>query len=467
MERHGYNLVIPNTVIPNFGLTRVSRVMSRCIAPGPFMSRLHWIRPRFVARLSFVMLGMAMAAGAVTADWNGPEQQLARKIAAVTGPASVVLTVENRSSLGKRDSEIIQNGLRSALEGVGVRIANSGPSVGTLKISLSENLTSYVWVAEIRQGTGGAVVAMVSLPRPESSGAVGEPVPLSLRKIPLWSQDNLFLDVAVLEESSTPTRIAVLEPEKVALYRWQSGKWQPEQELSIAHAQPWPRDLRGRLMTGGDHLLDVYLPGVICRSAGGVALSLSCRESDDPWPLVPAALKGRTFSVVTEAGSTTMTIPQVEAFYAATRNFFTGALTSTAGKVMTAPKFYSAAFLPRDQSLLWVFAGVDGRVHRIEGVKDETVKIDWGSDLASVKTACGAGWQVLAASPEEGGGDSVRAYEFPARDPAAVSATVDFDGDGMITALWTEAKGETAIAIVSNRETGRYEAFRLAVSCSQ
>ena len=60
---------------------------------------------RVVARLSFVLLGLAIAAGAV--DWNGPEQQLARKIVAVTGPGAVALTVENRSSLNKRDSEIV------------------------------------------------------------------------------------------------------------------------------------------------------------------------------------------------------------------------------------------------------------------------------------------------------------------------------------------------------------------------
>jgi hypothetical protein len=84
-----------------------------------------------------------------------------------------------------------------------------------------------------------------------------------------------------------------------------------------------------------------------------------------------------------------------------------------------------------------------------------------------VKTACGAGWQVLATSSGEGSGDSVRAYEFPDRDPVAVSAALDFAGAGVITALWTEAKADTAIAIVRNRETGSYEAFRLAIACSQ
>ncbi len=64
-----------------------------------------------------MVLGLAIVA--VATDWSGPEQQLARKIVAVTGPGAVALTVENRSSLGKRDSEIVQNGLRAALEGLG------------------------------------------------------------------------------------------------------------------------------------------------------------------------------------------------------------------------------------------------------------------------------------------------------------------------------------------------------------
>jgi hypothetical protein len=163
------------------------------------------------------------------------------------------------------------------------------------------------------------------------------------------------------------------------------------------------------------------------------------------------------------------------AFYAPTRNFFTGVLTPGVGKIANVTKFYSAAFVPREKYLLWLFAATDGHVHLVDGVSDQTGRFVWGSDLTSVKTACGAGWQVLAASSggasdassEDATGDTVRAFEFPDRDPVAVSAGVDFPGFGMVTALWTEAKGDTAIAIVKNRETGSYEAFRLAVVCSQ
>ena len=173
-------------------------------------------------QLSFVVLALAIATHA--ADWSGPEQQLARKIVAVTGPGAVALTVENRSSLGKRDSEIIQNGLRALSKGLGIRFVKAEQSAATVAIFLSENPTSYVWVAEIRQGAGEAAVVMVSAPRPAGATASHESVPLSLRKISLWTQDDPILDVAVLEENSAPTRIAVLDAEKVSFYRLQGGK---------------------------------------------------------------------------------------------------------------------------------------------------------------------------------------------------------------------------------------------------
>lgn len=437
------------------------------------MSRALRRTPSFrgVGLLCCVLVGLAMTARA--ADWSGPERQLATKIVAVTGTAAITLTVENHSSLGKRDSEIIQNGLRSALESAGVRFARSDRGTSqpatsettAVKISLSENSTSYVWVAEIRPGTGDPVVVIVSAPRLAGAVAAHDSVPLSLRKIALWTQEDAILDVAVLEESAAPTRIAVLEAEKVAIYRLLAGKWQQEQALGIAHARPWPRDLRGRLVPAKDHLLDVYLPGVICRDPGSPA-TLSCRESDDPWPLVPAALSGGSFSVFPGPESTAVNVAPVGAFYAPTRNFFTGVLTPGVGKFTTMPKFYSAALLPRDKYLLWLFAATDGHVHVVDGVSDQAARFDWGSDLASVKTACGSGWQVLATSSEETNGDWVRAFEFPDRDPVAVSGVVDFPG-GVVTALWTEAKGDTAIAVVRNRETGTYDAFRLAMACSQ
>ena len=423
------------------------------------------LAPRSCRAIVFccVLLGMRISAHAT--DWSGPELQLARKIVAVTGPGAAALTIENRSSLGKRDQEIIQNGLRSALEGVGIRFVKPEQSAATITISLSENSMSYVWVAEIRQGGSEATVVLTSAARAQGTVAAHESVPLSLRKTSLWTQVEPILDVAVLEENSVPSHIAVLDSEKISLYRLQGGKWMQEQALDIVHTRPWPRDLRGRLIPAKDHLLDAYLPGVICRSSGGMPLTLNCRDTDDPWPLVPFALSSGTFASFPSAGSVAMTIPSMGAFYAPTRNFFTGALTPGFGKLKTVAKFYSAAFLPREKYMLWLFAATDGHVHMVDGINDQATKSDWGSDLTSVRTPCGASWQVLATGVGTAGGDSVRAFEFPDRDPVAVSAPVDFSGN--VTALWTEAKGDTAIAIAKSRETESYEAFRLAISCNQ
>ena len=450
--RDGYNLCIPNVIsnsvsgVPRTALQACSGVQSLVL---------------IVVFLSLEALSVPAAA----VDWSVPEQQLARKIVAVTGSGPVALQFENRSSIGRRDTEIVENGLRSTLETVGVRWSDSEPAKASVTITLSENLTSYVWVAQISRTGADAAVLMVSIPRPTGTTATLDSVPLTLRKTLLWSQATPILDVAVLEENATPTRIAVLDAEKISFYRWQSGKWMEEQSLGIVHTKPWPRDLRGRLVAARDHF-EAYLPGVLCRSSGA-SLNLNCTETDDPWPLLTAGLTGTSAAVFPSAGSvnaTSAAVPGEEGFFSSARNFFNGTLTPVMTGV-TPPKFYSAAAIPHEKTVLWLFAGVDGQVHIFDGGPERVSKANWGSDVTSVKTSCGAGWQVLASSAGEGVADWVRAYEFPDREPVAVSAAVDFPGP--ISALWTEARSDTAIAVAKNLETGSYEAYRVAVACSQ
>jgi hypothetical protein len=440
-----YNSVIPKVILNT--VKRSSRpVFCLCVA------------------LCFFPLLPGLVICGLAADRSVPEQQLARKIVAVTGPGAVALTVENRSSLSKRESEIVSDGLHSALETLGLRFVKPEQAAAAVAISLSENLNAYIWVAEIRLGDKVSI-EMVSKPHVDGVVSTRDAVPLSIRKIPVWAQEEQILDVLVLEENTVPTHIAVLGPEVVSLYRLQGGKWQREQALGVAHTRPWPRDLRGRLTPGKDHLLDAYLPGVLCHSTNGASLTLSCQESDDPWPLVAGSAGGGvSANFPSLVASTLPAIPQVGGFFASTRNFFTGALAPGVGKFATVPKFYSAAFLPRGRYVLWLFAAVDGQIHMVDGVSDQPARLNWGSDVASLRTACGAGWQVLATSSGVPGSDSMRAYEFPDRDAVPVSAVLDFGAT--VTALWTEAKGDTAIAVTRNGETGSYEAFRVAVACT-
>jgi len=386
---------------------------------------------------------------AVTArgqDWAGAEQQLAGKIVAVAGPKPMIVEVSNRSSLGTATADDVRRGLLTQLAALGARFANAEQAAAAVRVSLSEDLQSYVWVAEIRQGASNSVV-MVSLPQPATRIVEPQAAAMVLHKTPLWSQQERILDVAVID--GTPARMVVLDSNGVVLYRLQDGRWQTEPALSmpIAHARPWPRDLRGKLILRTDHLLDAYLPGVLCRSTSSGPLALTCYDSDDPWPIATDQVN-------------------LNATFAASRNFFTGALSPGIGKQSTAEAFYSAAVLPRSPSPLWLLSTVGGQVHLLDGATDQALpNLGWGSDIASVRSGCGSGWQVLATGNGAGPSDAVRAFEVTDREPVAASPPLEFSGN--ITAMWAQSSGNAAVAITHSSETGRYEAFRITLACGR
>jgi hypothetical protein len=399
--------------------------------------------PRAVSLLliAFVLL---LAPTALGADWVPPASQLAGKIAAATGPGAVALQITNRSSLTRPEVGQINLILRARLADAGLQFVSPDQASASVQVWLSEDLQNYIWIAEIQQGAGQSSVAMVSLPRVATWSPRHESAAMLIHKTLLWSQADRILDLLPLDHN--PSQMLVLDANRVTLYQWQNSRWQLEQSLPIPRARPWPRDLRGRLALGQDHLFDAYLPGVLCRSTAKAPLSLVCSETDDPWPLGT-----KRFSL--------------NGFFSPTRNYFTGALAPGIGKQTTAPAFYSAAPLPRENYTLWIFSALDGRIHLLDGVTDQVLdKLDWGSDLTSVHSGCGIGWDVLATSTNDTA-DSVRAYDFPDREALAVSPPLAFDGP--VTALWEEMNGSDAIAVSQNIETGSYEAYRLTITCSQ
>ncbi|HVO60397.1 MAG TPA: hypothetical protein VMT53_05645 [Terriglobales bacterium] len=378
-------------------------------------------------------------------NWTIAECDLTNKIAAVTGPAAVSLIVDNRSSLTQGDIRAVNAELRAQFEASGLHVVGIDKAAAAIQLTLSENVQSYVWVARIQQGENAPAIVMVSVPRTGSLPEVRESSPMAIAKVPLWSQANQILDVGVID---SPPRLIILEPERIVLYsRLNSGQWQQDREFPISHVRPWPRDLRGRLLLRKDHLFDAYLPGVLCTASSGT-LYMHCNESDDPWPLASDS-------------------SPLNAFFSPTRNFFTGVLTPGIGQQRAAPAFYLAAPVARQNYVLWLFTAVDGTIHAMDGMTDLAIsQTGWGSDIASVKSTCGLGWQVLATGNSDGRRpDSVRAYQFPDRDPVAVSEAVAMSGP--ITALWTEESGSSAVAVTRNLRTLQYETFRLAVSCGQ
>src|SRR5215469_6443933 len=74
------------------------------------------------------------------ADWRQLTDQLAPKIAAVTGPGVVALEINNRSSIIAADVEQIRGQLKTALASAGIKIWQPDQASATIRVTLSENL---------------------------------------------------------------------------------------------------------------------------------------------------------------------------------------------------------------------------------------------------------------------------------------------------------------------------------------
>jgi len=368
----------------------------------------------------------------------------------------------------------VRSALQAQLRVSGIRTAAADQSMGSVNVVLSESLREYVWTAEVVIGTDQPRVVLVSLPRPPSGPSAPSAPAITLKRTLLFTQEQPILDVALIDTGGGMTsggaRLLVLDPTRVAAYRQQSGRWELETSFPISHSRPFPRDARGRLLLRRDHLFDAYLPGTICRSSAAMPLTVNCSASDDPWPLTPEENGVNGASSVNSAGA-------IRAFYAPARNFFTGVLSPGIGKISNVPSFYSAAALPHSNYTLWVLAAVDGSVHVVDGITDQAIRgARFGSDLATVRSNCGVGTQLLVSSSGDQERDSLRAYEIPDRDPVPVSSPLEFDGP--ITALWPDTSLTSAVAVVKREDkredksedkredTGQYEAYRISISCA-
>ena len=446
---------------------------------------------RFLPSFLFAALFTALfSANAFASNLGDTARQLADRVAAVTGPGSIALDLTNRSSLDEKSVREVRSALESELRAQGVRVVSADQAMGAVNVVLSESLREFVWTAEITIGTDSPRVVLASLTRPAGS-ALAAALPITLKKTLLFSQAERILDAALVDSGgegsgggisggafSASARLLVLDATHVAAYRQQGGRWELEASLPITVARAFPRDLRGRLLFRRDHLFDVYLPGTFCRSNAAMPLALTCAASDDPWPLTsgpPASGPVSTGALTSGATPTAADGSGVRAFYASSRNFFTGALSPGIGKVSNAPAFYSAAALPRQGYTLWAVAAVDGSAHMIDGVTDQSIRgVRWGSDLAAVRSSCGTGTQLLISGEGESEGprasdrdasrDHLRAFEIADREPVAVSPALEFEGT--ITALWPDAGGTSALAVVKREDTGWYEASRITVSCA-
>jgi hypothetical protein len=390
-----------------------------------------------VSRTFFAFLvALSCASPAAAQHLDAAARDLAAKILGAMGtPEASRVTVRNLSSLTPGQTAEARQALEAELRQRGLR--GAGPGGPEVRVTLSENRSGYLWVAEIERGSERQVV-MLGIPRP-AAAAAGAPVArTTIDRELLWESDVPLLDLVPLGGSA----FLALSTQSVAWVR------DSDRQFWMLPALAWPRDPRGRLVVE-NNTFRAYLPGGVCAGSLRPAVSGECREAPEPWPLHRA---GGTLA---------------RAHFAATRNYFDGRVAPGGGPLKTVPPFYSAAALPESAGASWILAGLDGQAQLYDArLEPAGIFGIAGSDLASVESACGSGWQVLVTKRSgELEADAVQAYEVAAGQPLAVSEPAELPGP--VTALWPFPDGRSALAVVRHLKTQRYAAFRLSIGCSR
>lgn len=393
--------------------------------------------PRRSAEIAVWMLlsaGVALAATTTTAV------QLAAQIAEVAGSATVHLSYRNVGSLTSAEFQDFTRDLENSLRARGVRLVTSNAGVD-VTVTASENLRGPVFVAQTQQGRDTRTI-VVAAPQDTAAGGQGGP-PVTLRRTLLVEQDEPVLDALALDGG---TQLATLGPSRATVYKRNADRWEPQSSYEFQAARAWPADIRGRLVPATDHAFDAYLPGMVCATQTLTPLVMSCRTTDDPWPI------GERQS----------------AFYNAARNYFNGVISPGIGAGVE--PFYTIMALPRTTGTVWLMTGVDGRIRIADGKDTATLTLnpaarDWGSDIAAVN-GCGRGPLIIAAGPGDGTApDTLRAYDMPDREPVAASSALEMTGP--VTALWMQSDQRSAVAVVHSLTTGKYDAYAVSVTCNQ
>jgi hypothetical protein len=356
---------------------------------------------------------------------------LARKTAVLLRGASVNCQIRNLSPLQTAEFASLSAAFQDELQKHGVRIV-SGDAAATLVLTVTEDPTEYVGVVQIqRKENTETLIESLGLVR---GLAAPEPVfKFTLHKEPLFSQDSPMVDVVLDDDGQHAYALGVRQ---ITDYEWRGDHWVPVRAEPIPAQKSSPRELRGSLFLESDLSETAYLPEEECRASNSDAKGWSCQKSTEQIPVrsvSPAMLAGKKIG----------------------------------------PWFSAAQFESEGKSRI-VIAGQDGLARLYEeGAEPVAVFSTWGSEIASVSSGCGSDWQLLSTGKGDWTqADQVQAFEFRGRSAQPVTAPLEFPGAVIALrapsakSLDNAAANASALAIDRDLQTGRYEAYRLTLTCS-
>jgi len=276
-------------------------------------------------------------------------------------------------------------------------------------VTATENVSGPLLVLQIQKGDEQFVETAAYISQPAQR--VSKPV---LVADLLWRQPEPILDASRVED-----QMLVLSPARILRLTRTEGHWEIADSVGIDQIPP-PRDPRGRLMVSDD-MLTALLPTETCAGSWKPALQLMCAQSSSEFPVEGEQL-----------------------------HFTLGENTL---ETATGEKLFSLAH----SGDLRLAALTDGSVHAVRGQQSITIP-DWGSDIASLPSRCGANPVLVSGSSVS---EILTAYEVTGTSPRRISDPMPMQG--AVTALWQTRDG--ALAVVHETATGQYAAYSVSLNC--
>jgi hypothetical protein len=388
------------------------------------------------SRIRQPLPGWALACFLVVAPQSLPRpvaaedllSELAAKVTASVGSGELVQLVP--PSVPSNDDAATRQILEAfglLLTRGGLRVTDNAVGTAVVSFACSQNLRERVCAADIRRGNAHEIVVATrghsAAPPPN---AVSIPVVLGLQ--PVFAQDQPILDLALVGP-----RLLVLDPVSLTMYEKSTEGWRRSGSRPLAGERPWSRDMRGKLRVDSGRF-ESFLPGVACRGTLE-PFDVMCAGDQRPWPMA-----------IENDG-----IPSG-------RNAF----AMSGGRT-----YFTVAPLGPDAGARWLAAADDGRLVFLDSDRRplETMT-GFGSEVAAIVTSCASGSHVLASpAASDPNQDTLQLFRVAGRK--IVDATPPVVLAGRLTALWTTANGDGAIAVSRHSTTRRYEAFHIGVSCGR
>jgi hypothetical protein len=353
---------------------------------------------------------------------------LARKAVSSAHGASVGFESRNASSLKDGDFSALVAVFLDELQKHGVKISTSKEGA-KLTFTVSGNVTSYLGVAKLERG-GAAEIVFEQLGHGMDVPS-GEPGPgVVLHREFLMALDTPMLDVLVGEDKKYAT---VLGQSEITQMELKNDRWEVLRRERLSRQAGTYRDMSGLLF----YFIDVgivYFTGETCTNSFNSGLGWRCEGSRRDF--IPIYL------------------PQL-------------------GEGRRIVPWFSAAPFEQDGRSKLIFAGKDGAARLYEADAEPlVVSRNWGSEIATIHSGCGTGWQVLTTSQGDWSTtDTVQAMEMQNGVPREISAQMEMAGPVIalhappprLTENIPEDPGVTAI--IHNLQSGKYEAYRLTISC--